>query len=88
MKLYKPYTHQEYAKFASYCNKNNFTIIDKGYFLETISNNNTSAQYILKRLNTYPPISEQLDMLYWDKVNGTNKWQEMITNIKNKYPKA
>lgn len=43
--------------------------------------------YTEKRMAEYPAISEQLDMLYWDKVNGTNLWQEKITEIKNKYPK-
>ena len=43
--------------------------------------------YIEKRQAEYPPISEQLDMIYWDKVNGTNLWQETITAIKEKYPK-
>ena len=37
--------------------------------------------YIEKRLAEYPPISDQLDMIYWDKVNGTNLWQEKITEI-------
>ena len=45
------------------------------------------STYIQKRLEEYPPISDQLDMIYWDKVNGTNLWQEKITGIKNKYPK-
>ena len=43
--------------------------------------------YIEKRLAAYPQISDQLDMIYWDKVNGTNIWQEKITEIKTKYPK-
>ena len=43
--------------------------------------------YKAKRLAEYPSIGEQLDMIYWDKVNGTNLWQEKITEIKNKYPK-
>ncbi len=43
--------------------------------------------YAEKRLAEYPPISEQLDMIYWDKVNGTNNWQDTITAIKTKYPK-
>lgn len=45
------------------------------------------TSYIEKRLAEYPPIGEQLDMIYWDKVNGTNLWQDSITAIKNKYPK-
>ena len=43
--------------------------------------------YVELRLEAYPAISEQLDMIYWDKVNGTNLWQDTITAIKNKYPK-
>lgn len=43
--------------------------------------------YAEKRLAEYPAISEQLDMIYWDKVNGTNLWQEKIAEIKAKYPK-
>ena len=43
--------------------------------------------YIEKRLKEYPTIGDQLDMIYWDKVNGTNIWEETITKIKEKYPK-
>lgn len=43
--------------------------------------------YAEKRLAEYPAISEQLDMIYWDRVNGTNLWQEKIAEIKAKYPK-
>ena len=44
--------------------------------------------YAEKREMAYPSVEEQLDMMYWDKVNNTNLWQEKITEIKNKYPKA
>ena len=43
--------------------------------------------YNINRQRNYPPIEEQLDMLYWDRVNGTNNWQDKITEIKTKYPK-
>jgi len=43
--------------------------------------------YKEKRKAEYPEIAEQLDMIYWDKVNGTNLWQEKIAEIKAKYPK-
>lgn len=39
------------------------------------------------RAAEYPAIGDQLDMIYWDKVNGTNTWQETIAAIKAKYPK-
>ena len=44
--------------------------------------------YQEKRRLEYPKIENQLDMLYWDKVNGTNKWYETIKEIKEKYPKT
>lgn len=40
-----------------------------------------------QRLRKYPSIQDQLDMLYWDKVNNTNNWQETIASIKEQYPK-
>ena len=44
-------------------------------------------QYQRDRAVAYPSIQEQLDMQYWDKVNGTNTWQDVINAVKNKYPK-
>lgn len=43
--------------------------------------------YKEKRLRIIPSIGDQLDMIYWDKVNGTNLWQEMINKIKTDFPK-
>jgi len=45
-------------------------------------------QYQRDRAIAYPSIQEQLDMQYWDSVNGTNTWQDKINEIKTKYPKA
>lgn len=49
-----------------------------------------AASLVYKDLRSaeYPSIQDQLDMLYWDKVNGTNNWQAKITEIKEKYPKS
>ena len=44
-------------------------------------------QYQRDRAKEYPSIQDQLDMQYWDKVNGTNTWQDAINAVKNKYPK-
>ena len=44
--------------------------------------------YDQKRRAEYPELGEQLDMIYWDKVNGTNLWQSKIAEIKAKYPKS
>lgn len=44
--------------------------------------------YIPLRLEAYPPIGEQLDMLYKDKLNGTSSFVDLITSIKEQYPKG
>ena len=36
----------------------------------------------------YPSIEEQLDMLYWDKVNNTETWKEAIDKVKLDSPKT
>lgn len=46
-----------------------------------------SEAYKAKRANEYPSIQEQLDMQYWDAINGTTTWQDAIDVVKNKYPK-
>jgi len=44
-------------------------------------------QYQRDRAKDYPSLADQLDMQYWDKINGTNKWQQAINAVKQKYPK-
>lgn len=39
------------------------------------------------RASEYPSIQDQLDMQYWDSVNGTTTWADAIETIKTKYPK-
>jgi hypothetical protein len=46
-----------------------------------------SNQYQRDRAKEYPSIQEQLDLQYWDKINNTNKWEEAINAVKQKYPK-
>ena len=45
-------------------------------------------QYRRDRAKVYPRMQDQLDMLYWDKVNGTNTWQQAIEAVKTQYPKS
>lgn len=35
----------------------------------------------------YASVQEQLDMQYWDAVNGTTTWKDHISAVKAKYPK-
>ena len=53
-----------------------------------VQNDYTAQQYQRDRKSEYKSITEQLDMLYWDKVNNTNLWQEHINAVKTKYPKG
>jgi hypothetical protein len=52
--------------------------------LQTEYNN---KQYQRNRAEAYPSLQEQMDMQYWDKVNGTNNWETKIAEIKALYPK-
>jgi hypothetical protein len=45
-------------------------------------------QYQRERATAYPSIQEQLDMQYWDKVNGTTNWVDAIAKVKSDIPKA
>ena len=46
-----------------------------------------SKKYQRDRETSYPSIQEQLDMQYWDAVNGTKKWQEAVAKVKTDNPK-
>ena len=43
--------------------------------------------WLEQRTAAYPPITDQLDMLYHDQVNGTTVWKDTITAAKNSTPK-
>jgi hypothetical protein len=50
------------------------------------------AEYEIKeyqrgRATAYPSIQEQLDMQYWDSVNGTTTWADAIAAVKQEFPK-
>jgi len=44
-------------------------------------------QYKYNREVAYPTIQEQLDMQYWDNVNGTTTWKDAIAKVKSDNPK-
>ena len=43
--------------------------------------------YIRARQEQYLAIPEQLDLLYWDGVNGTTNWADHIAEVKANNPK-
>ena len=57
---------------------------------------NEAAQTLYQRQRTgeagttdtiYLPLAQQLDMQYWDSVNGTTTWKDHVAAVKAKYPK-
>lgn len=56
--------------------------------LENEAQAEENLQTILNaRATAYPSIQEQLDMQYWDKVNGTTNWEDAIAKVKLDNPK-
>jgi hypothetical protein len=47
-----------------------------------------AAEYQRNRAAAYPSIQEQLDMQYWDSVNGTTTWADAIAAVKAAHPKG
>jgi hypothetical protein len=41
-----------------------------------------------QRDRVYPSIGEQLDMQYWDSVNGTTTWKDTVAKVKSDNPKG
>ena len=46
-----------------------------------------SQQYARNRAAAYPPIGDQLDIIYWDGVNDTTTWADAIAAVKAAHPK-
>ena len=44
-------------------------------------------EYKEKRENAYPNWKTQMDMQYWDSVNGTTTWKDAIAKVKSDNPK-
>jgi len=45
-------------------------------------------QYQRDRATAYPSIQDQLDMQYWDNINGTTTWEDAIAKVKADNPKS
>ena len=49
--------------------------------------NDQQFGYIQARQEAYGSIADQLDMQYWDAVNGTTTWKDHIATVKSDNPK-
>ena len=82
-------TRAELERMFKYCKFDKIEETDKEYFIHNgeYVTEVPEPSYTEKRVAEYPSIQDQLDMLYWDKVNGTENWFNTISEIKAKYPK-
>ena len=53
----------------------------------TLNAEAAATKYQKDRAAEYPTLQDQLDMQYWDKVNGTSTWQDAIAKVKSDNPK-
>ena len=48
----------------------------------------TVLTYVELRADAYPSLTDQADMAYWDRQNGTTTLDDAITAVKTAYPKT
>ena len=53
----------------------------------TLDSEYAALEYSRKRVEQYASIQDQLDMQYWDNVNGTTTWKDHIAKVKSDNPK-
>lgn len=78
---------EEQAKSAVLCNKINPTEADIELATQAQQTDYEARQYQRDRAYAYPSLQEQLDMQYWDSINGTTTWQDAINAVKLQFPK-
>ena len=96
--MYKIYgDKQNRISKGNKCFSNASTNRDYQQFIQDVAENGMgivegpdvkSPSYTELRQTEYPSREAQLDMMYWDKVNGTTTWEDTIQAIKDKYPKT
>ena len=47
-----------------------------------------SQEYARNRAQAYASTGDQLDMQYWDNVNGTTTWKDHVASVKTQFPKG
>lgn len=75
-----------------YENDANFVVKDKDGKDISIDMSAVDAEFAKQNYKNvreplYPSIQEQLDMQYWDSVNGTTTWKDAIAKVKTDNPK-
>ncbi len=79
---------ENYTAAAIWCNGNGAHIEKQNGAYVIVANAPAPEKtYAEKRAEEYPSVADQLDMIYWDIVHGTNVWAETVAAVKTKYPK-
>ena len=73
--------NRHYQEFLDWVIENGVADIDGGKEV-------VQQDYATLRASEYPDMATQLDMQYWDGINGTTVWHDTIQAIKAKYPKT
>lgn len=88
-KIGRQITKENYTSAAIWCNQNGAHIEEQnGAYVIVANAPLPELTYAEKRAAEYPSIAEQLDMMYWDRVNGTDVWAETVAAVKAQYPKS
>tara|TARA_R100001082_G_scaffold110064_1_gene88817 strand:+ start:2456 stop:2755 length:300 start_codon:yes stop_codon:yes gene_type:complete len=53
----------------------------------TLNTEAAAIKYKSDRANAFASIGDQLDMQYWDAVNGTTTWKDHVAKVKSDNPK-
>ena len=61
----------------------NKVTIDEGAVTTKANELETANAYIGKRQAAFAPLADQLDMQYWDAVNGTTTWKDHVAKVKS-----
>jgi hypothetical protein len=70
--------------------RSEYSDADYAQAVTDLANNKWNDQqfgYIQARQEAYGSIADQLDMQYWDAVNGTTTWKDHIAKVKSDNPK-
>ena len=54
---------------------------------QAVADKAAREKYKDDRRSAYGPVEDQLDMMYWDQVNGTAVWRDHIAAVKAAHPK-
>ena len=67
-----------------------FSSADYDQAITDLANSKWDTQqfgYVQARVEAYGSVQDQLDMQYWDSVNGTTTWADHIAQVKSDNPK-